>query len=246
MIPIKQTQLQGKESRGNSMTACYASYFDLKLKEMPALQDMESSSVDEWVEAMGYETESTANDPFVRKEVEEEYYIAFGESSREDEDFYHFVIMHEGKLFHDPHPDGGGLKKINGYIYFEEIYDTLPEVEKEEEAKEEVKERPEEKKPSHIKIDEEYLTKRLGFDFTKQDPYTGRAIFKLLLERTPLAEVTITAQRLSSMLDHPDKDAWILIYNEVGKGNSRMSKKIYFQEQANKFVSFFKWMNNIQ
>ena len=243
MIPIKQTVFPGKEQRGNSMSACYASYFDKKLKECPAFQDIKPKEIDEWIEGEGYETESLKQDPYNRGEVEDDYYIAFGVSPRR-EDFYHFVIMHEGKLFHDPNPEGGGIEKIEGHIYFERIYDTLPEKEDDEPDYEEPKAKEVIEKPSIQSIDEKTLEK-LGIEFAKKDAYTGRGLFKLLLVKSPMAEITITAQRLSSLVDHPDKDAWLFVYNEVGKGNSRMSRKIYFEEQAAKFVSFFKWMNNI-
>lgn len=254
MIPIKQTQKQGKEKRGNSMTACFASFLDLKLKECPALQDMDYPEVVEWTEEQGYEIEKAKNDPYERLDVSEgDFYIAFGVSPREEDEFQHFVVMQSGEMFHDPHLSGDGLKEVEGYMYFEKIYDELPtpEPEKPEKLKEEldindfVEELPEDGNNEHTKIDEKFL-ELMGFVFTKADSYTGRGLFKLMLIKTPIAEVTISAQRLSSIKNHPDTDAWVLIYNEIGQGNSRIGKKMYFKRQALKFVEFFKWTNNIQ
>ena len=67
----------------------------------------------------------------------------------------------------------------------------------------------------------------------------------MVLVNSLLAQVTITAQRLSSLVDHPDKEAWVFVYNEVGRGNSRISKKLYFKKNGLEFINFFKWMNDV-
>ena len=247
MIPIKQTKLAGPENRGNSMQACFASVLDMKLKEVSEVQNMTKPELQEYVEDFGYELEFNSKDPFQLKYIESDFYIAFGELE-EKEDFDHFVIMKEGEVFHNPHPEGKEISKFIGYIHLEKFFDVLPEkkedVKEENEIKEEEEVQYEKKSEKNPFIDEKILEK-LGFVFQKRDPYTGRALFKMTLIRDPMADIWISAERMSAMIDHPDKDAWVFVYNELGKGNSRMSKKIHFQNQAQKFVSFYKWMNNI-
>ena len=245
MIPIKQTIFPEGTKIGNSMTASYASFLDLKLNECPHVDALPYSELKGWLEEHGYEEEGSAFDPYLRKEVEgDEFYLAYGKSPR-GESFYHNVVMNKGEIFHDPHPDGGGLTEITGYIIFYKIFDTLPEKKDnlvEEKEEEEVVEK---KVVSTKKVDESYL-KRLGFVLYKdKDPYTGRPVFKMTLIKNPVSEVTITAERLSSLVDHPDKEAWVFTYNEVGKNNARMGKKIYFQKDAERFVGFYKWINGM-
>lgn len=248
MIPINQTKLPDFENRGNSMQACFASFFDVKLNEMAEVQNLTKDKVKEALEEYGYEIDITRNDPFNSKYIESGFYIAFGELEQK-EDFDHYVIMKEGEVFHNPHPKGLDITKVVGYIYFEKLFDVLPEkeekkVEEKTESKEELGIEYEIKSEKNPFIDEKILDK-LGFVFQKKDPYTGRALFKLTLIRDPMADIWISAERMSAMIDHPDKDAWIFVYNELGKGNSRMSKKLHFLNQAKKFVDFYKWMNNI-
>ncbi len=47
---------------------------------------------------------------------EQEYYMAWGTSPR---GIKHSVIYSKGKLVHDPHPDGGGVKDITNYVWLE-------------------------------------------------------------------------------------------------------------------------------
>ena len=246
MIKLKQTVFQSLENRGNSKTVCFAFLFNKKIKDCPEVQNISEQELVDWLENLGYELEKSNNDVYKRGDVEDGYYIAFGKSNREDEPFSHFVVMQKGEVILDPHPENTGLKEIHGYMYLEEIYETTPvesEPEKEKKEDSDPKEEVVHKKINK-KINEDFLDK-LGFVFLKRDAYTGRPLFKLVIEKTILAEVTITAQRLSSMIDTPDVDAWIFVYNEIGKGNSRLSKKVYFENDAFRFVENFKWINNV-
>lgn len=59
----------------------------------------------EWLEDRGWEIEYLSEHP-----MDDEYYFVSGTTNREAK---HICIYKNGKLFHDPYPNGGGLLTTN-------------------------------------------------------------------------------------------------------------------------------------
>lgn len=105
---IYQTEF-GK-GRGNCTTAALASFFSMKMEEVP---DVYSMPKEEWRDNIidffrsnGFEL---VYDTVPPEESDTEYfpiYFVEGISSR---GCRHIIIERDGKLLHDPHPDGDGL-----------------------------------------------------------------------------------------------------------------------------------------
>ena len=153
-------------------------------------------------------------------------------------------------MVHDPFPGGKGLMGEPAYYTrLEKVFDSMPEKEEEKEKenpKESIDDHEEKSSLGDQKVDEKFM-EDFSFTFEKVDAYTGRAVFKMILAKDMLKEVVIRAERLTSIVkDNPDKDAWMFVYNEVGKGNSRIGKKIYFKKHAHRFVNFFRWINGLK
>jgi hypothetical protein len=129
MIPVKQTIFKTETTKGNCLTACVASIFDLPIEKVPYFAEFE----DDWqielinfVEKLGYYFAGTSspgqkglkqlNDPKYNKGVNG-YIIVTGKSPRGD--FLHSVVYKDGKLAHDPHPDNTGIENIEYFFMIE-------------------------------------------------------------------------------------------------------------------------------
>ncbi|RPE05566.1 hypothetical protein EGT74_24600 [Chitinophaga lutea] len=115
--------------RGNCMMACYASFFDLELSQVPAIEELfddESVSWYErlvnWLNSLGYDEERNhfkqgrPVDP--AESGYKDYYFAVGPASR---GVHHMVIYRHGKLVHDPHPSREGLLQVDGFITLKKL-----------------------------------------------------------------------------------------------------------------------------
>lgn len=125
MTPIHQTIFHTEDTRGNCMSACFASFLDVPIEDVPYFAEMER---DEWVAVLlkffklrGYDLEWTDDEPYVYREIlthdkveVPEFYFATGKSPR---GVGHMVIFSGDKMFHDPHPNGDGIGKPDGYFY---------------------------------------------------------------------------------------------------------------------------------
>jgi len=119
MEPIKQT-IFGKPN-GNCLAACVASIFEVDLEEVPNFGEWKSYWIDELrkyciekhnmypliLQPMTYDGKEKVKYPG--------YYIASGPAAR---GLLHSVILFDGKLAHDPHPDNSGIKSVNDLIVF--------------------------------------------------------------------------------------------------------------------------------
>ena len=106
MIPIKQTILHTETTKGNCLQAAIASILELSLNEVPIFEG------DDWYLLLMNWLESFKIE-LVRWDYEVSFkglYLVVGQSPRGD--FKHIVVYENGKLVHDPHPDGTGLKTI--------------------------------------------------------------------------------------------------------------------------------------
>jgi hypothetical protein len=98
------------QERGNCFPAVISCFMDLDSAE-DAIQiqrhyhnDEWSLILYEWLTEMGYEQMTIRGHLF-----EDEFYTVSGVSPR-DKNVHHICIYQNGELYHDPHPDGTGIK----------------------------------------------------------------------------------------------------------------------------------------
>ena len=98
-----------KIERGNCFPACVASLLEIPLNQVPNIEELFDCYAwfDVfvcWLENKGYEYVVSTKDEC---ENSGDYYLVSGKSPRGD--FNHIVIYKDGKMVHDPHPDGTGV-----------------------------------------------------------------------------------------------------------------------------------------
>lgn len=100
-------------SRGNCMSACLASLFDIEISEVPNFFDVAGNdaerwwgAVRDWLRGYGFGIMSIQPDML---HLFEGLFIVGGESTRGIE---HAVIYQNGKVIFDPHPSDCGVKEI--------------------------------------------------------------------------------------------------------------------------------------
>lgn len=98
------------EQRGNCWPSAIASILEYSLEDMPEF--MGEGWFNDTVQflwergyAMYYFIIGEAPYPQIG---EDEYYLVSGKSPRGD--FYHVVVHQNGKMVHDPHPSGAGIR----------------------------------------------------------------------------------------------------------------------------------------
>lgn len=99
---------------GNCLQAALASILEVDLADVPNLADSPF-----WLEAIRFFAEDHnyvmsvfPDDPPLRPNT---YYVEWGLSPRGNQ---HAVVGYNSEIVHDPHPDGGGLLRTEGYIAF--------------------------------------------------------------------------------------------------------------------------------
>lgn len=114
MTPVKQSKLYCADAihNGNCFAACLASLLDLPLWMVPPFDDMFGrrdyhGRPEEWIERV-FNQELMSSDGHQTEKLPE-FYIASGPSAR---GVKHSVIYSAGKLVHDPHPSGEGIKFV--------------------------------------------------------------------------------------------------------------------------------------
>lgn len=113
MKPIFQTIFDFKH--GDCMRACVASIFELSLEEVPNFNDPDSSYYAKNLEKWGSERGITAVNITLTNDdldvIKNCWVIAVGKSPRDkNEEDRHAVVWYNGKVVHDPHPRGIGIK----------------------------------------------------------------------------------------------------------------------------------------
>jgi hypothetical protein len=107
------------------MMTTYACYFDCDVQEVPNIEDLFDCqpegfwyrALEVWLSEYKYKREvSHESDPHLSGWSD--YYFAIGPSPR---GVMHQVIYKDGKLFHDPHPSGGGILSVERYLTLENI-----------------------------------------------------------------------------------------------------------------------------
>lgn len=124
MTPVEQTRLHidspaGVIQKGNCYQACIASIMDLPLDSVPNFIEYEDNVwykvFLDFIEEQGYEY-SWQN---ASEGVPEGYAIGSGISprARKDKRINHAVVVLNGVMVHDPHPDKTGV--VGGFYLYE-------------------------------------------------------------------------------------------------------------------------------
>jgi hypothetical protein len=125
MKPVFQDKFRTATSRGNCFSACVASILELELKDVPNWVEIGEQSDQPW--RILFETWCAKNGigvvdiNWVGKEIPDIYTEAFmiangiGTRLFESELIRHSVVCQGKHVVHDPHPDGGGLTRIDGF-----------------------------------------------------------------------------------------------------------------------------------
>ena len=117
--------LDGLE-KGNCLQACIASLFELDLEEVPhfVLESDWVGALDSWLKQ--YDLQTIDVDLEYMKQQGGDtwkalgYHLICGKSSRAD----HAVVGYNGKMVHDPHPDGGGLETEDVWTLFVKRFES--------------------------------------------------------------------------------------------------------------------------
>lgn len=131
MIPVYQDKffepgVGVDKQRGNCFTAVIASLLELPLRAVPNFVEMEVYGGPNWwyhayyyCRAMGKEIRTID----VRNPPINTFYEVGGKSSRGSEEIpiHHSVIYYNGKLVHDPHPQGDGVLTVESGFYLVDL-----------------------------------------------------------------------------------------------------------------------------
>lgn len=135
LIMIKKVYQDKFGKGGNCASAVHASMFGLTLDEVPYYNDglgdldlpqskldhMFNERVDTFLATMGFKQEWYLFTPELVEELKtmnytyRTYYEVIGKSPR---GYNHVVIYKDGELYHDPHPDGGGVEETYICLYY--------------------------------------------------------------------------------------------------------------------------------
>jgi hypothetical protein len=120
-----QTLIFDKDGVGNCFEACLASIFDLELSEIPLFKSVGwFPEFYNWLRVGGYEFQGTLKpeDVLSYDKGIDGYFIVAGESPRGRHiKGGHAVVFKDGKIVHDPHPDGTGIVNIKYGMAIERI-----------------------------------------------------------------------------------------------------------------------------
>jgi hypothetical protein len=118
MKPVYQTIF--KPPLGNCLQACLASLFELPLANVPNFMEAK----DWWDEYCNWMVENHALQPLALDATTGDWlprgwHMIQGKSPRGDYD--HIVVGHDGRIVHDPFPNGDPLEDIKYYDVFVSI-----------------------------------------------------------------------------------------------------------------------------
>jgi len=110
MKPVQQTRF-GKS--GNCIQACVASILERPLEAIPDFLSAKTNpwlACQSWLDSQGYYLIGASN-CWMCAGIE---FIAGGMGPR---GIGHCVVMRDGKVIHDPHPDGRGILFVDLYLF---------------------------------------------------------------------------------------------------------------------------------
>jgi hypothetical protein len=120
MTPVYQTRFSRDGDKGNCWAACLASVVGCRLSEVPDTRERDKGAwfdiTADWLRTLGLSIEC-------HHDVPKGWAIACGDSVRGD--WLHSVIVWDGKMIHDPHPEGSGIK---GQAKFYFVIQSIPVV----------------------------------------------------------------------------------------------------------------------
>ena len=127
MKPVMQTDFTFEN--GNCGEACVASILEIKLSDIPPLHNPNDpkdghtycKNMRKFLFKFGLSyVDISMNEGHDPKDFFKDCWVlATGPSPRATEDWHkHGVVWRNGKVIHDPHPDGTGLKEIEMYGLF--------------------------------------------------------------------------------------------------------------------------------
>lgn len=114
MRPVMQTTLG---ARGNCMSACLASIFEVPIEAVPNFYELAGDGVGPWWQAVrdwlkprgfGVITLTFTSPAQWAELCLDGYHIVSGPSPRVEGSF-HATVWHQGGMVHDPHPDQSGI-----------------------------------------------------------------------------------------------------------------------------------------
>jgi hypothetical protein len=127
--PVFQTRIgDGRNGtpHGNCVAACYASLFECGIDEIPELSDPEVApnqilAEEAFLAARGLALlyvhvgcQQYQPAPLPAYVTPDTWHMISGTSPRK---CGHRVVGRGGEMVHDPHPDGGGLVDVRGYVF---------------------------------------------------------------------------------------------------------------------------------
>lgn len=115
---VHQTQFHEDPSGGDCTETALACLLGISREEVPDFPKGENAeqarAMEDFVNSLGFELLRSYPDPNRGRgaRIYEGYYLASGITERYEGKVKHMVVMKDGKLHHDPHPDGSGLVEI--------------------------------------------------------------------------------------------------------------------------------------
>lgn len=106
-----------QRAHNDCMRACVATLFAVSLDDVPDLHEGDwIKTLREWSSERGFTflSSTIGNDTF-HEQCSRGTFIVAGKSPR---GVTHAVIYRDGKLWHDPHPEGGGIEKVEAVDLF--------------------------------------------------------------------------------------------------------------------------------
>lgn len=109
----KQTIFTGSGRPGNCVQAAVASILDLELDEVPHFLEV-ADYPEEWELAFEdwLEERNIYSARYGGEWIFPTLYLASGPTKRNGPNVWHMVVMQNGKVIHDPHPDNTGLSQV--------------------------------------------------------------------------------------------------------------------------------------
>lgn len=127
MKPIMQNQ---RGQFGNCLTACVASILELPIEQVPNFIEFDKGNgeylqvFNDFLGQYGYQALTIFLSVLDETWIPSGYHLIYGYS---EEGVKHAVVGYQGKIVHDPAPDGSPLAKIESYTVFVATVERIPE-----------------------------------------------------------------------------------------------------------------------
>ena len=110
MLPVLQTKMHDPPNQnGNCLAAAIASILEININDIPKFEDMDKewwNNLIQFLDKIGFSLAFYSEDIGLPG-----FYFVMGTSPRNPK-INHQVIYKNGKLVHDPHPDGTGILDV--------------------------------------------------------------------------------------------------------------------------------------